>query len=336
MNISLLYARSRTLFVCSFIFYYLICFIISCVELDKYTTLPDGKFMLLLLVGQCACVLIAYYLSQLTSYGRPEVEIMYDGINIVWKKNFIMGRRPDRKILYSDIRSYERIGGTRGGGYILMGLADGSMMKLYEGLLLLGRVQGFPHFINELSDAMALYRNQGKPIVRQEMPALVVKSFIAPVNNSGVVYHTKNTSTLGAIIGFFTLFTILMSFAVLAITVQAPDGPYHEMEEWVIIFGGLAIVLAGMVWLMKKAFVQNIEVEVLSDRINVRYVRHPFFDRNRDRTILLSDIASYKINTYQSSIFTLYLKDGTKFKAAIGVYDKTGEEVKFGHELGVN
>ena len=151
MNISLLYARSRALFICSFIFYYLICFVISCFPLDKYTKLPDGQFMLLLLGSQCVCVFIAYYVAQLTAYGRPEVEIMHDGINITWKKNFLLGRKPDRKILYSDIRSHERISGIRGGGYVLMGLADGSKMKLYEGLLLIGKVQGFQHFIDDVA-----------------------------------------------------------------------------------------------------------------------------------------------------------------------------------------
>ena len=325
MNISLLYARSRALFICSFIFYYLICFVISCFPLDKYTKLPDGQFMLLLLGSQCVCVFIAYYVAQLTAYGRPEVEIMHDGINITWKKNFLLGRKPDRKILYSDIRSHERISGIRGGGYVLMGLADGSKMKLYEGLLLIGKVQGFQHFIDELFDAITLYRNQGKPIARQETPAPVARSFVAPVNNSGVVYHTKNSSNLGAFIGFFAILTVLMCFIVIVITIQVPAGPYENIEEGIIIFGGLAAVIFGMVWLLRKAIVQNIEVEVLSDRINVRYTRQPFFDRNQDRTILLNDIVSYKINAYRVKIFMLYLRDGTKFRASLGEFDKSQE-----------
>ncbi len=306
------YVRSRGLFIAGFIFYFLVCFVISRFPLSTYSNLPDGRFGLLVLCTEFVVVFVSYYLAQISSKGMLEVVVMQDGLNLVWKKNFLFQSKPDRKIPFSSITAFERICGIPSGGYVLLRMADGPKMKLRQGLFLIGNVADFDHLINDLSRALERYRDGGVSITAQ--PG--IRTFPARAGTEGIVYHAKNTSVLASVIMFFVAW-----ISILWVTF----GSIESGANLFVVFGGMAVIILALVYMYRNWIRQKLDVELVGDRIIVRYTYKPFFDRVRDREILLSDILSYKVNNYSGSYLTLYLKDGAKFKTAIGPKDNSDE-----------
>ena len=140
------------------------------------------------------------------------------------------------------------------------------------------------------------------------MPKTMTDPIIPAGDN---VYITRNTSALGSFILFMML--MLALFLPMVIFVASPG----------VVTGIIAVaVAAGLIYgaIHTK---QKIEITVLQDRLLIRYISKPFFDRVQDREILLSEIASYKTASFQGNFFTLYMKEGPKFRIALSTMNNS-------------
>ncbi len=95
-------------------------------------------------------------------------------------------------------------------------------------------------------------------------------------------------------------------------------------------FGGSAVAFVfgviGSIGLMVYLFQylqQKILVTVGHGSISIHYLRSPFFGSPNDMDLVLADVESYKFDTYSGVRFTLYLKDGRRFRVAMGRVGKS-------------
>ena len=126
------------------------------------------------------------------------------------------------------------------------------------------------------------------------------------------IYITRSTSVLASIVACLILIAGILS--AIAILTSGPG-----IMTSVISLSIIARMIYGIMRTQQK-----IEVAVLTDRLVIKYLQKPFFDSVHDREILFTDIMSYKLATFNGNFFTLYIKDGSKFKITLGPLNKTG------------
>ncbi len=115
---------------------------------------------------------------------------------------------------------------------------------------------------------------------------------------------------------FFFVFAAPLSFLfVLEIAVGLGGGVFS------FIIGIVAIV-ALMIFLFRY-LQQKILVTTKQDTIQVNYLHTPFFESRADMDISINDIASYKFDSFNGVRFILYLKDGRRFRVAMGSIGNT-------------
>jgi hypothetical protein len=92
-----------------------------------------------------------------------------------------------------------------------------------------------------------------------------------------------------------------------------------------IMFGGSLVVFLvsiaavfGLMILLFRYVQQQISVTLGPGTISIHYLRSPFFDSVSDMELTPADVDSYKYDNFNGARFTLYLKDGRKFKVLVG------------------
>ncbi len=308
MNNRIVYIKSVGWFVAWMIIWFIVGGVLSLIPMGLLVDIPDGWFALLMLVLAILVPLGAYYMAQRAAYGRLNVLVMHDGISIIWEKSFLFHRKPEQKILFDDLAGVEhsRL------GYLVLKLKDGSRMTMRWRLPMIGTATGFSDLVDDLSTALPQYDKLNMPKVAPALPNEPLET----QHIAGTIYKVKNTSALAGLIIFFTIMFLLFLFAIVCVIANA--------NLYVIIIA-LLLLIWGVVYLFRKRIPQRMEVQVLEDRIAVQYTYKPFFDRVADREILIDDIASYRVTSYNGFFFTLYLKNGTRFKAGAGDFDDSSE-----------
>ena len=90
----------------------------------------------------------------------------------------------------------------------------------------------------------------------------------------------------------------------------------------VVFIISIAIAVGMMIYLYRY-LQQKILVIVGQGSICIRYLRSPFFVSASDMDLVPSDVESYKFDNFNGVRFTLYLKDGRRFRVAVGNVGKT-------------
>ncbi len=320
MNTYSVYARSRALFITAFIISYFILLCASAFVLDDFINkVSDGVFLLLFLADLAVIWFVSLYSSQHLSKGRLAVEPAQDGLHLRWEKNFLFFQQPDGFIPWTDIKSYEPVKGTWGGNYVKLTNSNGTKITLREGLPLLRKIHYFDNLETELR---ALYKKsrpqpageaakqqEASPIRTNEPVSPALPKLAVPAGIVGRIYRLRDSSSLGALF-FFVLFMFIL-MGLVAVDMYLNAG-MPAIFAGVFLATGLGVLLAN--YMIKR----EMEIEVLSDRLSVRYRQQPFYDVRKDRDILFTGISSF--TSYERGVFslTLRLEDGTKFTAAPG------------------
>jgi len=87
------------------------------------------------------------------------------------------------------------------------------------------------------------------------------------------------------------------------------------------IFGIVAVV--GLMIFLYRYLQQKIRVTVGQGSIHIHYLRTPFFVSASDMDIVPADVESYKFDNFNGARFKLYMKDGRRFKVAVGSIGNT-------------
>jgi hypothetical protein len=99
-------------------------------------------------------------------------------------------------------------------------------------------------------------------------------------------------------------------------------GPNGNSIKAITFILGLVVAVVLMIYLYRY-LLQKIQVTVGQGCIRIHYLRSPFFASSADMDIVPADIASYKFDNFNGARFILYLKDGRRFRAAVGSVGKT-------------
>ncbi len=133
------------------------------------------------------------------------------------------------------------------------------------------------------------------------------------MTENGKQYRVKNMSNWSTLI--FIVATLFSIFSSMVISILIDESVLS-----LVIGGAIALVL---IVLLFRYLQQQLEITVGTDTIEVRYIHKPFFDSATDMHIAMDEIASYKLDGFNGIRFILYLRDGRKFKIALGRSAKT-------------
>lgn len=95
------------------------------------------------------------------------------------------------------------------------------------------------------------------------------------------------------------------------------------IDQPVISFIVGAGACVGIMIFLFRYLQQKIAVTVAPDFIRINYVRKPFYDSTRNLELTYDDIESYKFDDFNGARFVLYLKNGRRFRAAMGSVGNT-------------
>jgi hypothetical protein len=311
MNTYRVYLRSRGLYTASFILYAFILIVVTALfPLDLLLDIPGGAFFLVFLFTETMVFIGSGYLAGLTARATVDVTLGENGLQLTFVHNFPLVPQRNRLVPYTTITAMEKITGTRYGSYIRLRFADGSHVKLRGGGFLAKKTENF----GQLAEGLAVKLAQPQTTVeKMSAPGSAMTSVASAPNEAGSVHQTKYYSRTSA----------LLAFLVIMCGIPVMTGMIDAGAGFLAAFGSFVLIFYGGFYLYRKVLCQKIEVTLLSDRIAIKYTRKPFYDNVQDRNILLADIASYKTDGYY--YLTLYLVDGTKWKAALNRNDDTEE-----------
>jgi hypothetical protein len=125
-------------------------------------------------------------------------------------------------------------------------------------------------------------------------------------------YEVKNMSNWSAFM-FVLAAPFSMLFAMLI------GSRLHSAVAFIVAVAAMA----GIMIYLFRYLQQKILVTVGQGAISIRYLHSPFFVPTSNMDIVPGDVASYKFENFNGATFTLYLKDGRRFRAAVGNIGKT-------------
>jgi hypothetical protein len=141
-----------------------------------------------------------------------------------------------------------------------------------------------------------------------------------PIDQSSLVsadstkeYQVQNMSNWSV---FIFVLAAPLSFALAVGIASGFDGGA------VMFIAGIAASVLLMIYLYHY-LQQTILVTVGQGSINIHYLRSPFFVSTSDMDLVPEDVESYKYDIFNGARFVLYMKDGRRFRAAVGRIGKT-------------
>ncbi len=120
-------------------------------------------------------------------------------------------------------------------------------------------------------------------------------------------YRVSNMSNWSAFC--FVLAAPIMLFLSIKIGVQG-----RSALSFIVALGASA----GIMVFLFRYLQQKSLVIVSKDGIKISYLHRPFFDGSDDMYVVWDDIASYKFQHFNGVVFSLYLKNGRRFRASKG------------------
>ncbi len=289
------YIKSKGLFAILLPCIFLLECIASLIILAVVVDIPDLWFGVILLVDIFLIILGAWYFAQIGATAKVSIELSDSYLYLSWKKHYWLSSRAPLQIGYSDIEFCN----TADPRFLIIQLQDGTDIQLRPHVVFVGKTTTFHELINDLAQHMS------HPAA-YAAPQPFKKETVSEGDNS---YTIKSTSVLAGFISFFLIFSavIVPLFACVA----------AEVNGGVLVLV-IIISLSSSIYIVTKKIFQEMTLSIFDERISVKYLRKPFFDRVQDRDIYFDNIESYKITTYNGYFFTLYLKDHSKFKMMVG------------------